>query len=673
MEEINVGDKSILIEKTGDQTEVQTEVQRNRRSRHKSDTLATISVKGIRKFFTKTPRQPKSNNRTVSIKSVNTVTKLKGPSKSKSSRSSSTLKSPNSKTTQGASVFKNIKGSEALKTQLEREVLKSPKDTNFLQASKEVVAAIHPVFFPPDPVTNSMNFEDKNMTNGDNILLSPGQLTGKQSKRKRNQNSEEVEMDSPVIEDQAEAPTAITLEVIYTMFQRLERKVDKLSERTISEEAEKEVCENALQHVDNQIVPLQSAQVKMCSDITHNRHQTATLTAVITRMADKIDDLEQKMERMELNDARKAATISNFLTGVKKEERLHDLYHFFLQELHVEIGIDDVYSIGQNQPPTLVIVFQTMEDKRILFDHKSALKSYQNPDKSKVYIKDYIPAATKEKRRREQDIFANNKALKPEEGKLNMKFVNGNLSIQGNTYRKKVTSPSPTELIDISPQRLTAILSKPLHKGDSVSQNGNTFTTFTAAVKSHQQIREFYIKMKLSYPTAKHIVCAYMIPGAEPHYDMDYCDDGDHGAGQQVLKLMKESKLEARVLFVVRASNGTKLGTDRHECYVQSAKSAMLKHPFSSILKIHQKLAVKESSQKHMQSSGNRRGTTNRYSRNPSTQQQPAPQRHQYKRSSLTEPKSYAQAANPPTWPTVNYKFSDPQQCDSLRNDIDVD
>ena len=94
-------------------------------------------------------------------------------------------------------------------------------------------------------------------------------------------------------------------------------------------------------------------------------------------MSESIANLEQKIENLELTNAKKLATISNLHTRTKKRERIQDIYNFLWNQLQIDVRIDDAYEIGLQTPPVLVIVFQTIEDRRLVFANKEKLKKLQ--------------------------------------------------------------------------------------------------------------------------------------------------------------------------------------------------------------------------------------------------------------------------------------------------------
>ena len=550
------------------------------RKRHHSDTLSNISVKGIRKFFIKAANK-KSSRKTEQ-------TRNKGIRKGVNFKQGAITSPVNviPSLSQTAKEIYSIKGD---KTPVLRQLNLTPTTaaaSHFELASKEVINTLHPVFFPQT---------DKEVSHIKDIGAVAKQITSQPKPATEKNSKMETEADTALLPN----PKTVTLEMVYAMFQRLEQKVDALSQRQISEEKEKEVCESALQHVDSILDPVVAENKNLKGEILHIKQQNRVLTDVVTKLSENIVDIQQKIEGLDIVNAKKCATISNFYTGKDKQERLDDLYNFFLDYLQVEIGIDEVAAINDNNPPTLLLTFQTIEDKRLLFNQKGLLRNFKNKDGTKIYINQYTPAATNEKKRREQDIFTANKHMGKEQ--LSMEFVRGNLQIQGSTYKKRVLPPTPNELINITPSDLSYIMSLSIGQGDNIMQDGNIFKGYTAPVSNYTEIRNLYIKMKLCFPSAKHIVCAYYIPGKELHYNCDYSDDGEYGAGRQILKVMTDSNLISRVIFVTRMAGSVKMGPARHECYMEAAKSAVIKNGYNTKTRTHQQVVPRERTSKKAQ------------------------------------------------------------------------
>ena len=96
------------------------------------------------------------------------------------------------------------------------------------------------------------------------------------------------------------------------------------------------------------------------------------------------------------------------------------------------------------------------------------------------------------------------------------------------------------------------------------------------AAGSYTHVEEAYLKIRLLHPAAKHVVCAYFLEGTEPHYDQDFCDDGEHGTGKHLLSWLQDNQLNARAIFVVRYYS-QKIGPDCFKMFTQAAESALKK------------------------------------------------------------------------------------------------
>ena len=90
--------------------------------------------------------------------------------------------------------------------------------------------------------------------------------------------------------------------------------------------------------------------------------------------------------------------------------------------------------MGNNDPKLIVIYFQTLQDKKDAMRFKSQLKGMTHTNNKPLFINDYIPAATQERRRHERQVIEENKDL-------DCTYRKGGLAIQGMTYKPKNISP----------------------------------------------------------------------------------------------------------------------------------------------------------------------------------------------------------------------------------------
>ena len=99
--------------------------------------------------------------------------------------------------------------------------------------------------------------------------------------------------------------------------------------------------------------------------------------------------------------------------------------------------------------------------------------------------------------------------------------------------------------------------------------------------------------MKLCFPQARHVVCAYYLQDLDhqPHYDCDYCDDEEPGAGRVIANLLRANKISHRVIFVIRYCGSVKLSSKRFDMYREAAIEAIKAGAWNEILKKMQKIS----------------------------------------------------------------------------------
>ena len=186
-----------------------------------------------------------------------------------------------------------------------------------------------------------------------------------------------------------------------------------------------------------------------------------------------------------------------------------------------------------------------------------------------VFINDYFPPTSWEKRKREQEIFDQYQEEDDAVG-----YQRGGLCIKGELYRKKIMPPTPKQLIEIDPDDMEEIFKLKLFKGKPQYKDNSTFMGYCTDVDTLDEVNRLYIKLKLIQPAARHIVCAYWVDHPEKCYSMDFQDDGEPGAGRVLLDILTSNNLKGKVIFVARKFGGIKMGADRFVCYSNAGKIA---------------------------------------------------------------------------------------------------
>ena len=427
-------------------------------------------------------------------------------------------------------------------------------------------------------------------------------------------------------------PQSISIEMVWQMFAELKEARDQ-SQKEVQEEVLQKCQEAAKETVSSELDKLNIP--KLTKELLHYRHKTDVLTQICDSMMLEIKDLTQKVENLEVNNAKKSVIITGLsIRGTKKEDIVCEVADFLDQALGISVEIENAYTMGSSNPKPIVVEFQTGADKRMILNEKSALKYYRS--NNKIFINDFVSLATQEKRRREKKVIAD---VKLQNQDATVEYTKAGLTIQGTPYRKKVTTPTPSELVNMSVKELDKVLHIKTRRGPPLKKDGSIFYAFHVDTNNHQEVRDAYKKIKLTQPNARHIPCAYSVPGCPPNAN-DFCDDGEPGSGRVILNIIEEQGWEKCAIFVVRIYGGVKIGGDRFGCYEQATQNLMDEStdhpsPTSSLASVQLPPRKKKVYQ-----------TKNEQNTNPKTLMNPARphnpnQRRQLQRSQTNQHRSY--------------------------------
>ena len=332
---------------------------------------------------------------------------------------------------------------------------------------------------------------------------------------------------------------------------------------------------------------------KLKAELEQFKSSNKVLSGVVTRQDDVIRELQNKVEMLELHSMRKSIVLSGLYCNNKKAQRLNEIYNFMKEEVGIEIGIEDVFSIGMAKPPSLVITLESMADKRLIFQNMNVIKELENKDGKGYYVSDYLPAEINEMKRRDKEVFRNNSELDELQQK-NMTMRAGKLFIDGAPYKKKIQPPNSKAILSMEKKDLREVLNTPTSKGSVINKNGNRFVGYACDAENHKEVANAYLKIKLLHPSARHIMCAYNLPGIETYIYRDYCDDQEVGAGRKMLQILEENDITHKAVFVVRYIGQGKMGPKRFQVITDAVYDVLNSHPYNKKTKSEQKIMREE-------------------------------------------------------------------------------
>ena len=362
--------------------------------------------------------------------------------------------------------------------------------------------------------------------------------------------------------------------------------------RILKDEMERDI-QQAFEQYENRIQKLemqlkdQKLKTKIMGDLIHHQE-------LIT------GDLTRRMDNVELALAKKSAILTGLNFSDDKKQLITQLHEFFIEALNASATIEDAYTMGEKTPKPVVIQFATQEGKSNIFRNKSALKNIFGENQRKVYLNDYLPGGISDKKRRERDIIKTNNQAG--DSKVEMEKVKGGLKIGQEMYKKKVSVPTPSDLLDLNSGEMESILDLPTTKGPSVISKDSKLIAYGLDVTNYQQIRQGYKKIKILHAKARHIVCAYFLDGKQPYFERDYQDDGEQGAGRMLLENMIKSRIHSKCFYIVRYCGEDKLGSLRFTTYLKAVQELLREHPYNHIVKEEQRLhLIPSENQKDLQ------------------------------------------------------------------------
>ena len=152
----------------------------------------------------------------------------------------------------------------------------------------------------------------------------------------------------------------------------------------------------------------------------------------------------------------------------------------------------------------------------------------------------------------------------PTNHQLDIESRKGKLIIDGTEYSKVVDPPKAKEVLLASHDQKDEFRLMSVQQGDTKSHGGSKFIDYVSFVKSFEEVKKAYLKIKDANMCAAHIMCGFRLFGQSFHVKQDYSDDGEVGGGTTILAKLKELGVNIAV-FVARYYDGVHIGKRRFE------------------------------------------------------------------------------------------------------------
>ena len=359
-------------------------------------------------------------------------------------------------------------------------------------------------------------------------------------------------------------PKVMDLQIVIQMFKEIKKDLN-----TYKEEVPNDKLKKIIETEDENAKAIK----KLKDEIKKEKEDKRVMAGTIKRMSTVMNEMEEKINELEKQSYKDQLILSGFPTIENRSMRNKQVEKLFQEAMKIKVKITDSFLIGENVPRAVVLVFATNEDRNLAYYNKAKLKDFVGPEDNSFYLNERLPQAIMERKRKERNIYKQNN--RNTASKIEMSFFKGSLRIQNERYSKRVVEPTPSDFIGLEETELKMIMATKIQPGKQITLENSVFTGYGIKATTHSEIRRAYIKMKLGFPEARHIMCGYRIPGMETHYTEDSCDDGEFAGGQAILNQLQTKGYKNLAVFVVRQYGGTRLGKKRFDIIKQAAQYAV--------------------------------------------------------------------------------------------------
>ena len=354
-----------------------------------------------------------------------------------------------------------------------------------------------------------------------------------------------------------------------------ELKVDQnnLKEQLRKSEEKWEKTDKDLKVVQNE---LKTCQIKL-----------DTVIGVTVRKDLELRECKDEVESLRAHNSRDMLRIHGI--RVQDKENLYETVKTFFQtktKITKTISLIDAYRVGKGNYKTIVIQLQNFKDRWVIFNHAKNLKGIVNDENKPYLIKEHLSAKAFAMKKRTLQIKARNKKLSAAE-KLVISVERSKLHVDGTEYQK-LAAPTGREILQPTTEELTHQLQVTLKKGEPKYVENQCFVGFTACVKSIGDVKAGYVRTCTLSAGARHVICAFSLPGRAFHILRDSQDDSEHGLGAQLLNLLEFSNIENRAIYVARYYDGHHIGAKRYDAILDAARDVLLANSYNDILDKHQ-------------------------------------------------------------------------------------
>lgn len=362
---------------------------------------------------------------------------------------------------------------------------------------------------------------------------------------------------------------------LISMISKLQKSMDGVLKRATDQEIVSSNTSHKVDDLEEQINQHNDDIDDLSKELHETKFRLQIVSNIVIKQDEQIGFLKQK-----INEMQKREMSGNIvITGIpeEKQEKPIQLFNTFIEkglEIREMIPANKAYRIGAGQNRPLIVELRHPENKGKIFSNATKLKGKVNEKGKPYFVAEQLPEEMNEKRRRMNELVSENKK-KPNSHRLDMSFQRGQLMINEELYHKHITPPSAKELLNPDESLYDKADELDIIKGKKEEQEKSRFISYAVAVDNLDEVQAALLKVRMKFADATHVSCAYRIPGVNTPKNQDYIDDGEHGCGRTMLKVLKEEQLLNIAVIIVRYYGGKHLGIKRFDIFRNLAQEAI--------------------------------------------------------------------------------------------------
>ena len=226
-----------------------------------------------------------------------------------------------------------------------------------------------------------------------------------------------------------------------------------------------------------------------------------------------------------------------------------------------------------------MVTLQSPEQVNMIFSYVANLKGKENVRKKLYFLDRDMDPEEAERRCYIRDLHKENKA---EDLKLKIQVRRDKHMVNNKLVTKQVHSPTPTELLKMSPNKKETVMNAKLIAVEEHQEQGSEYYTYVQKVKTFDDVQHGLLKLRIKHGDATHVSCGYRLESAVGPFNQEGHDDKEIGAGRIILKVLKDKGLKNVCIYVVRYYGGIRLGPRRYKILQMLSEAAIATYTFKS-------------------------------------------------------------------------------------------